>query len=296
MTESSKNFVSFLHSILKSDTNTTIIGIANSVDLLSKVSQYSNKENELVEEKCIFGPYSERDIIKIIKKKKNKFCEATGCSLQFIDDKALEFAAKKVAKISGDIRVAFDLIKSAMVLILLKFREEALKKKREVEGCSEDETLNEENKDESGEADKENQEERPYTIDINKPIIDFKMLLYLTTTKFGMKSIEIIQKLPSNLIVMLKTLVVEYSEKHSSKNFKVVDLHTANLNVLNKLGLPKGSMSDFWQGLKTLESYGFINYWEGKNVKAGKVSLKIDIEEIRNGLAKTKVFGQSASN
>jgi Cdc6-like AAA superfamily ATPase len=51
MTESAKNFVAFLHSILKSDTNTTIIGIANSVDLLSKVSQYSNKEGELVEKK-----------------------------------------------------------------------------------------------------------------------------------------------------------------------------------------------------------------------------------------------------
>lgn len=68
MTESAKNFVAFLHSILKSDTNTTVIGIANSVDLLSKVSQYSNKENELVEQKCIFSPYSERDIIKIINK------------------------------------------------------------------------------------------------------------------------------------------------------------------------------------------------------------------------------------
>lgn len=34
MTESAKNFVSFLQSVLKTDTNTTIIGIANSVDLL----------------------------------------------------------------------------------------------------------------------------------------------------------------------------------------------------------------------------------------------------------------------
>ena len=49
MTESARNFVSFLNSILKSDTNTTIIGIANSVDLLSKVSQHNSKEMELVE-------------------------------------------------------------------------------------------------------------------------------------------------------------------------------------------------------------------------------------------------------
>ena len=49
MTESARNFVAFLHSILKSDTNTTIIGIANSVDLLSKVCQYNSKEMDLVE-------------------------------------------------------------------------------------------------------------------------------------------------------------------------------------------------------------------------------------------------------
>lgn len=129
ITESAKNFISFLHSILKTDTNTTIIGIANSVDLLAKVSHNSSKESELVEKKCIFAPYNDRSIIKIINKKKTKFWERTGWKTEIFDEKALEYAAKKVAKISGDIRVAFDLIKSAMTLLILKYREEAVKKK-----------------------------------------------------------------------------------------------------------------------------------------------------------------------
>lgn len=151
ITESAKNFISFLHSILKTDTNTTIIGIANSVDLLAKVSHNSSKESELVEKKCIFAPYNDRSIVKIINKKKAKFCERTGWRTDVFDDKALEYAAKKVAKISGDIRVAFDLIKSALTLLILKFREEAVKKKKELEGNSEDETLNEEHKDKPSE-------------------------------------------------------------------------------------------------------------------------------------------------
>ena len=217
MTESAKNFVLFLHSILKSDTNTTVIGIANSVDLLSKVSQYTTKEDDLVEEKCIFAPYSEREIKKIINKKKDSFCKREGWTLELIHDKALELTTKKVAKVTGDIRVAFDLIKSAMVLLILKFREEALKKKRELEGNSEAETHNEENKDENEENKDENMQTiKPFKIDINNPVVDYKMMMYLTTTKFGIKSIEIIKKLPSHLIVMLKTIVVLF-HKNSSK-------------------------------------------------------------------------------
>lgn len=49
--EATKSFVSFLQSILKSDTNTTIIGIANSVDTISKVTTYYGRDNDLVDAK-----------------------------------------------------------------------------------------------------------------------------------------------------------------------------------------------------------------------------------------------------
>ena len=131
MTESAKNFISFLNSILKSDTNTTIIGIANSTDLVSKVSQFANKDHELVESKCIFAPYSEEDITKIIEKKVQKHISANPKQKQYLDNlfekDALRLTAKKVSKISGDIRVAFDLIKSALVTVVLAYKDEATK-------------------------------------------------------------------------------------------------------------------------------------------------------------------------
>lgn len=293
MTESSKNFVAFLNSILKTDTNTTIIGIANSVDLLSKVSQYNTKEGELVEEKCCFTPYSERDIVRIVNKKITVFNQKFNWEADYIDKNALEYAAKKVAKISGDIRVIFDLIKSAFVQLVLKYREEAIKKKKEMEGNSEDETLLEESKDENLDSNKDDTATvKPFSVDIENPKITFKMILYLSTTKFGLKSQEIIQKLPSQLILMLKTLVMVFDDKNVGKNYKVQDLYTANLQTLRKLNLKESNMSDFWQGLKTLENYGFINYNEGKNAKVGKVSLKTDIEDIRHGLNSSKVFSK----
>jgi len=219
MTENAKNFVLFLQSILKSDTNTTMIGIANSVDLLSKVSQNGSKENEIVESKCIFGPYSERDIIRIINKKKNKFIEANPKYKDeienLIEDKALELTAKKVSKISGDIRVAFDLIKSALISIILQYKEEALRIKREKDGNDSVEEEKEESKIPfRTEEDKENYDlSSAFDIDINNPKVDHKLILHLSNTKFGKKTIDIIKDLPSLLIVTLKSLVVIFDDK-----------------------------------------------------------------------------------
>jgi len=58
--ESPRKFINFLQGILKNDTNTTIIGIANSIDLLSKVSEGNKKENELVTQKLVFSPYTDQ--------------------------------------------------------------------------------------------------------------------------------------------------------------------------------------------------------------------------------------------
>lgn len=50
------------------------------------------------------------------------------------------------------------------------------------------------------------------------------------------------------------------------------------------------NFSDFWQGLKTLESYGLISFIENKNKKQSKVALKADIDEIRKGINESKIF------
>ena len=50
-------------------TNVSFIGIANSVDLISKVSEGGTKERELVARKLVFSPYNEKQILKIISQK-----------------------------------------------------------------------------------------------------------------------------------------------------------------------------------------------------------------------------------
>ncbi len=306
MTESARNFVSFLNSIMKSDTNTTIIGIANSVDLLSKVSQNNSKEMELVERKWVFAPYSKDDVIKIVNKKKEAFWARYKVKADYIHPEALRYAALKVSKVSGDIRVAFDLVKTALTQLTLKYRQEAIewKDKEDSWGSSESTHLEENKNEKPGlfprqkEATAEKKpREKDFKIDINNPMIDVKLIVYLSNTKFGVKSVDIIKTLPSQLIVTLKTLVYVFDEKNSiNKNFKVSELFTANSKTLDKLNLPNTNMSDFWNGLKTLENYGLISYTEGKNIKAGKVSLKIDIEEMKMGLDEISYLKASKPN
>ena len=52
--------------LLKQNRNITVIGIANSVELLKKFCGGSKKEAELVEEKLIFEPYKSAEIQRIV--------------------------------------------------------------------------------------------------------------------------------------------------------------------------------------------------------------------------------------
>lgn len=81
-----------------------------------------------------------------------------------------------------------------------------------------------------------------------------------------------------------------------NKNIKVNELYTANSKTCVKLNLKNESISEFWQALRTLDGYGLINYSESKQSKLGKVSLKLDIEEIKGGLNSAKVFKPMKSN
>ena len=130
--------------------------------------------------------------------------------------------------------------------LYLNTEKKLLRRNKEIEGNSEDETLNEEQKERSSDS-KTNSanENKPFDINIENPVIDFKMMLYLTTTKFGIKSMEIIKNLPKQIFPILKTFVIIFDEKNSSKNFKASDLYTANLKTLNKIWMPKDSFSDF---------------------------------------------------
>ena len=117
-------FLAFTKAVLSSKSNTILIGIANSVDLpfKKKSSAIAMRDTQL-----LFQPYSDSQISTIIEEKLNKklphfplhLKQNAGIKQVFFnlldESKAMDLIAKKVAKLNGDIRVAFDIIKSAFV-------------------------------------------------------------------------------------------------------------------------------------------------------------------------------------
>lgn len=74
-------------------------------------------------------------------------------------------------------------------------------------------------------------------------------------------------------------------------NFNPKKFYDTYAKILEKLGIDKMAFSEFKDGLMHLQGYGLINYTEQSNSsKEPKISLKVDIEEIRSGIDKANVF------
>lgn len=114
------------------------MGIANSVDL-----PFRKKHSAMAMKDCqlLFEPYSADDVQSIVEMKINKLfhrvvpseskCEGDpqkkfqrgflrNLMHNLIDERALTILSKKIAQSSGDIRVAFDIMKTALEASLLK--------------------------------------------------------------------------------------------------------------------------------------------------------------------------------
>ena len=118
-----RGFLALTKAILESKSNTILIGIANSVDLpfKKKHSAIALRDTQL-----LFEPYTEEQIVSIIEQKINlqyvnmsdrmkQNARVKKMFFDIIDESAKVLIAKRVARMNGDLRVAFDIIKSCFV-------------------------------------------------------------------------------------------------------------------------------------------------------------------------------------
>ena len=118
-----RGFMALVKNIIVSKSNTILIGIANSVDLpfKKKHSAIALRDSQL-----LFEPYKEDQIIEILEKKINlKFqflpqqirddSSIKSAFFSIVEAKAFSLIAKRVSKMNGDLRVAFDILKSCFV-------------------------------------------------------------------------------------------------------------------------------------------------------------------------------------
>ena len=88
-------------------------------------------------------------------------------------------------------------------------------------------------------------EKKKQYVNFKNPKIDVRLILHLSSTKFGMKTLDVIKTLPTYQIVMLKTILVAFGDNNQSKNIKIADLQKTYKKTLSKLGMPNTSQSEF---------------------------------------------------
>lgn len=94
-----------------------VVGISNTLNLVDQLMP--SVQSRVGTEKCIFKAYSLNDTTAIIKSK----IQEGSPNFHFFEDDAVLFAAKKTAALSGDIRKAFQLCRSAAELVTWRFED-----------------------------------------------------------------------------------------------------------------------------------------------------------------------------
>lgn len=92
-----------------------MLGIANSVELLQGDLTYRKHVLCKNEQKLLFKPYTRDDMIKVLEQIATQAVAPYSVALaDVLHPKVLQLAASKIDKLSGDIRVCFDIIRNVV--------------------------------------------------------------------------------------------------------------------------------------------------------------------------------------
>ncbi|TNV72597.1 hypothetical protein FGO68_gene11804 [Halteria grandinella] len=196
-------FLALVKHILASKTNTIIIGIANSVDLpfRKKGSAIAMRDAQI-----LFEPYDEGQITTIIEEKLNmRFIDfpllvkqnpiVKKMFFSLIDERAMTLISKKVSKMNGDVRVAFDIIKSAFVELQQRVKHFIPEGQKE-----------------------ESPDQMPEPKDIK---ITLDLVTHVFKAKYGSKLPETLKCLPRQNLIILEAIVNLYAGWPSGEDRKI---------------------------------------------------------------------------
>lgn len=261
---SEKGFTTLVQTILRSrefsKTNTSIIGIANQVDL-----PFKKKHSAIAMRDCqlLFEPYSTDQITDILEQKVNSRYSQLPTQMredgqlkrlffQLIDDRAYEFIAKKVSKQNGDIRVAFDLLKSALDHLALKVK-------------STDEN----------------------SLDIDKVRVTYQTILDVFEKKHGSKIPKTLKSQPRQNLLLLRALSELFEEVGEEKILPYSKIYNAVGMMCRQNSLPRMNYPEFFGCADELENYNFIRIERcKKDIKQSYVGLQVDLNELTSELDK----------
>jgi len=232
-----------------------LIGIANALDLTDRILPRLQSHVRCRPQLLHFPPYSKDQIVTILQGRITGECRETQT---VIDPMAVQFCARKVAAVHGDLRKALDICRRAIELVETQ---ERCRRRKQTNGSSQAEPPS-----------------KPLRVTLSH-VASVISEVYSSTVSScsAQESIPLQQKLVACTLLLLV-------RSQPKKEVTLGKLHEAYIEVCRKRQLKFESETEFVGLCKMLDSTGIISLKKAKETRLMKVTLKLEESELEHFL------------
>lgn len=172
--------------------------------------------------------------------------------LSLVEDKALEIISRKVAKMSGDVRIAFDIVKNCLNKLFHQVKNE--------------ESLF------------VNEQQVKVTVDLATQVIE---------EKYGSKLPEILKMMTRQNLITLESMTTLFDDLGEEKTLSFACMFDEVDRECKNKGMKKLDNKEIMNSLEELEYYSIIKIEKNKKeLKSSRFSLQVDLTELIKELEK----------
>ncbi|XP_037349907.1 cell division control protein 6 homolog [Talpa occidentalis] len=246
-----------------SNSRLVLIGIANTLDLTDRILPRLQAREKCKPQLLNFPPYTKNQIATILQDRLSKVSRD-----QILDDAAIQFCARKVSAVSGDVRKALDICRRAIEIVESDVKSQTILKPLS-ECKSPSESL---------------VPKRVNLVHISQVISEVDGSRMTLNQQGAQDSFPLQQKiLVCSLLLLTRQLKI--------KEVPLGKLYDAYSNVCRKQQVAAVDQSECLSLSGLLEARGILGLKKNKETRFSKVSLKIEEEEIEHALKDRALIG-----
>ena len=232
-----------------------LIGIANALDLTDRILPRLQLRPECKPKLLHFSPYSKDQIVKILTA---RLSEVEGSNI--MDVSAVQFCARKIAAVSGDMRKALDICRRAVEVVETEAKRQQVLKPIDRSASP-----------------KKSPVKKVTIAHVSKVISEVYGSRIVNSCGGEQPTIPLQQKLLICTVLLLQ-------KESKLREISVGQLHETYCSICKKRQVSQISQEDCLSLCNLLESRGIISMKRAKETRMAKVSLKIDEREVDHAL------------
>ncbi|XP_028393017.1 cell division control protein 6 homolog [Dendronephthya gigantea] len=232
-----------------------LIGIANALDLTDRVLPRLQLRQECKPKLLHFSPYAKDQIVKILTA---RLSEVEGSNI--IDVSAIQFCARKIAAVSGDMRKALNICRRAVEMVESEVKKQQILKPIDQRASP-----------------KKPGQKKVTIAHISKVISEVYGSRIVNSCGGEQPTIPLQQKLLICTILLMQ-------KESKLREIPVGQLHETYCNICKKRQVSQINQEDCLSLCNLLETRGIISMKRAKETRMTKVSLKIDEREVDHAL------------